>query len=245
MALSNPRYKILPLRGTFASLGAEVENISEGEICYATDQDQYYQKEGGVLVAVGATKAQGLLADSAVQPGDNVSELVNDAGYITSEAVTSVAGKTGDVTLVAADITDLTISTSDDANTVVERNNNANVECNSVTTTKSSQNSVSGELVFRPGTGQAFTYSSNRSNIRAWLLASSGTDAVGSYALLKKTNSGSAGAGSTVNGSNLRYASAAGNSQGTPSGTWKAMGRSLDDGNQTGEKLTTVWLKIA
>ena len=30
-----------------------------------------------------ATAAQGALADSAVQPGDNVSELTNDAGYIT------------------------------------------------------------------------------------------------------------------------------------------------------------------
>ena len=43
--------------------------------------------------------------------GDNVSELVNDAGYVTAASiptapVTSVAGKTGVVTLVKADITD-------------------------------------------------------------------------------------------------------------------------------------------
>jgi hypothetical protein len=31
-----------------------------------------------------ATAAQGTLADSAVQPGDNVSTLTNDAGYLTS-----------------------------------------------------------------------------------------------------------------------------------------------------------------
>ena len=31
-----------------------------------------------------ATAAQGALADSAVQPGDNVSDLTNDAGYLTS-----------------------------------------------------------------------------------------------------------------------------------------------------------------
>ena len=30
-----------------------------------------------------ATSAQGALADTAIQPGDNVSELVNDAGYLT------------------------------------------------------------------------------------------------------------------------------------------------------------------
>jgi len=32
-----------------------------------------------------ATSAQGTLADSATQPGDNVSTLVNDAGYLTAE----------------------------------------------------------------------------------------------------------------------------------------------------------------
>lgn len=35
-----------------------------------------------------ATAAQGLLADSALQPGDNISELVNDSGFITSAALT-------------------------------------------------------------------------------------------------------------------------------------------------------------
>lgn len=84
MALSDPRYKILPLRGAYSALNAEVANITEGEICYAADEDQYYQKEGGVLVPVGATKAQGLLADTAVQPGDDVSALVNDAGYLVA-----------------------------------------------------------------------------------------------------------------------------------------------------------------
>jgi hypothetical protein len=58
-----------------------------------------------------ATAAQGTLAASAVQPADNISTLTNDAGYITlgevpADAVTSVAGKTGIVTLVKADITD-------------------------------------------------------------------------------------------------------------------------------------------
>jgi hypothetical protein len=40
-----------------------------------------------------ATAAQGALADSAVQPSDNVSGLTNDAGYITTYTVTE-----GDVT---------------------------------------------------------------------------------------------------------------------------------------------------
>ena len=56
-----------------------------------------------------ATAAQGTTADSAAQPGDNVSIFTNDIGYITAVGapVQSVAGKTGVVTLVEADITDL------------------------------------------------------------------------------------------------------------------------------------------
>ena len=82
MPLSSPRYIIKPLRGTYAALLANVADIQDGEICYAIDQDQHYQNESGTLVAVAATKAQGTLADSAVQPGDNVSDLTNDAGYL-------------------------------------------------------------------------------------------------------------------------------------------------------------------
>lgn len=77
------RNKLLPARGNYSDLDANVGSLLDGEICYAIDQDQYYQKEGTVLVSVGATKPQGLLADTALQPLDNISELTNDAGYIT------------------------------------------------------------------------------------------------------------------------------------------------------------------
>lgn len=46
------------------------------------------------------------LADSSVQPGDNISDLTNDAGYITSAPVTSVNSATGVVVLDADDIDD-------------------------------------------------------------------------------------------------------------------------------------------
>lgn len=41
-----------------------------------------------------ATAAQGALADSALQPGDNVSELVNDAGYLTQHQTLTDLGIT-------------------------------------------------------------------------------------------------------------------------------------------------------
>lgn len=72
---------MLPARGNYSDLAANVAALLDGEICYAIDQDQYYQKEGSVLVSVGATKAQGLLADSALQdaPSDG-SEYVRKNG---------------------------------------------------------------------------------------------------------------------------------------------------------------------
>ena len=107
MAITVPRYRILPLRGTYDALVAEFDEINDNEICYAIDRDQYYQREGNQLVQVGATKVQGALAESAVQPvdlapvafsgdyndlasrpnvlevGDNISLLTNNVNYIT------------------------------------------------------------------------------------------------------------------------------------------------------------------
>ena len=53
-----------------------------------------------------ATAAQLGLADTSLQPTDNISELTNDAGYITSNAVDSVNAQSGVVVLDADDIDD-------------------------------------------------------------------------------------------------------------------------------------------
>jgi hypothetical protein len=116
MPVPSPRNPILPARGNYADLLANVAALDDGEICYAIDQDTIYMKEGSSLVAVGssggsavtsvagktgavtlvkaditdfsdsdyATGAEGDLATTATQPGDNISTLVNDAGYLTS-----------------------------------------------------------------------------------------------------------------------------------------------------------------
>jgi hypothetical protein len=93
MPTPTSRSKILPARGSKANLDAALAagDLLEGELCYAKDEDALYQVEGGVLVKAGG----------GLQPGDNVSEP-----DIPAVPVTSVAGKTGDVTLVKADITD-------------------------------------------------------------------------------------------------------------------------------------------
>ena len=119
MPVPSPRNPILPARGNYADLLANATSLSDGEICYAIDQDTIYMKEGSSLVPVGgggggavdsvngqtgvvvldasdvgaATTAQGSLAESATQPGDNISTLTNDSGYITSIS----SGELGDL----------------------------------------------------------------------------------------------------------------------------------------------------
>ena len=41
-------------RGTYSNLNSSVSDIQEGEICYATDQDKLYVKEGSALVSTQA-----------------------------------------------------------------------------------------------------------------------------------------------------------------------------------------------
>ena len=41
-------------RGTYSNLNSSVADIQEGEICYATDQDKLYVKEGSSLVSTKA-----------------------------------------------------------------------------------------------------------------------------------------------------------------------------------------------
>lgn len=63
-----------------------------------------------------ATSAQGTLATTSVQPGANISIFVNNSGYLTSAPVTSVAGKTGTVTLVKADVGLSNVDNTSDVN---------------------------------------------------------------------------------------------------------------------------------
>lgn len=91
MTLPSPRNSIRPLRGLLATLQADIAGIGEGEIVYATDENRFYVKESGILTVASATAAQGVLADTATQPGDNISTLTNDSGYITLADVTTTA----------------------------------------------------------------------------------------------------------------------------------------------------------
>lgn len=74
--------------------------------------------------------------------------------------------------------------------------------------------------------------------------AEQSVNAIGTYAFLRVTNGVSYTQGQNVAGANLTYASASGNADGgTPSGTWKCMGRA--DGSSNNEDTrTTLFLRI-
>lgn len=79
-----------------------------------------------------ATKGQGLLADSALQPNDNITELTNNAGYITSSALDGYAtekwvGEQGYLTSVG------------DGKTTIKVNNTA---VGTITANQTSNNSI-------------------------------------------------------------------------------------------------------
>lgn len=79
-----------------------------------------------------ATAAQGAKADTALQSGDDISELNNDAGYITNSALSGyvptsrkINGKalTADITLSASDVSALPSSTTiNDLTTAAQQN---------------------------------------------------------------------------------------------------------------------------
>jgi hypothetical protein len=91
-------------------------NLSEGNNLYYTDT----RADARIALAAPnyATAAQGTLADSATQPGDDISTLNNDSNFITSAGapVQSVAGKTGTVSLVKGDVGLGNVDNTSDAN---------------------------------------------------------------------------------------------------------------------------------
>jgi hypothetical protein len=72
--------------------------------------------------------------------------------------------------------------------------------------------------------------------------AGASVGAVGTYALLTDMVDRSTSTGSTRAGSDLRYTNLSGQTGGTPSGTWRAMGAPFD-GNPSSRG--SVWLRIS
>ena len=98
-------------RGTYTNLNSSIADIQEGEICYATDQDKLYVKEGSSLVNTSFDPNNVALTGVPTAPtassGTNTTQLATTA-FVTSAidpdtaktdvAQTYTAGQRGEVT---------------------------------------------------------------------------------------------------------------------------------------------------
>ena len=98
MPVPSPRSKLLPARGNAADLLANVTALVDGEICYATDENAYYQKVGTSLVKVSGGSGGGSYDDTALaarvttNEGD-ISTLQTTVGGLSNYDDTALAAR--------------------------------------------------------------------------------------------------------------------------------------------------------
>ena len=90
-------------RGTYSNLNSSVSDIQEGEICYATDEDKLYVKEGSSLVDASTTDISGKAdlagptftgvpaAPTAAQ-GTDTTQVATTA-FVNAEIAADITGK--------------------------------------------------------------------------------------------------------------------------------------------------------
>ena len=83
-------------RGTYSNLNGSLSDIQEGEICYATDQDKLYVKEGSSLVSTQADLT-GYAQDSDI--GSTIQAFDADTAK-TDVAQTFSAAQRGTITML-------------------------------------------------------------------------------------------------------------------------------------------------
>lgn len=94
MPTPSNRTPIRVARGTYSNLNSSIADIQEGEICYATDQDKLYVKEGSSLVEVtgaplGSPTFTGTPAAPTASAGTNTTQIATTA-YVQAEVGQSI-----------------------------------------------------------------------------------------------------------------------------------------------------------
>ena len=79
MPVPSPRNPIRPARGEIADLQANVANLYDGELAYATDEDRMYVKENNALVAISGL-SKGDAVTTNIVSAQNGEALVYDSG---------------------------------------------------------------------------------------------------------------------------------------------------------------------
>ena len=92
MPVPSPRNKILPARGNYADLLANLGSLGDGEICYALDQDKLYVREGSTLVDVSGSGGGGAVDSVNGQTGVVVLDA-NDVGAPSDSEFSTLEGR--------------------------------------------------------------------------------------------------------------------------------------------------------
>lgn len=114
------RTPIRVARGTYSNLNSSVSDLQEGEICYATDQDKLYVKEGSSLVS---TQADVSAKANTADIGVTIQGYDADTAK-TDVAQTYTAGQRGEVTTVTSSSGGLNINFPDSNNFYIELSEN-------------------------------------------------------------------------------------------------------------------------
>lgn len=166
-------------RGTYSNLNSSVADLSEGEICYATDQDKLYVKEGGSLVSTQADVAAkadvasptftGTPAAPTAAQGTNTTQVATTA-YVQAEVGTSIqafdadtaktdiaqtytAGQRGELTTVTSSSGVLDIDFDASNNFYIELSENLT----SVTATNPAVGQSGSIFIKQPASGGPYT----------------------------------------------------------------------------------------
>jgi len=179
---------------------------------------------------------------------DNGTEVI---GFIGNDA--------GDLSINAGGTNDVMLLKTGGTTRIAINPNNVRFYGNSTSTSysfaKAGQTAILGHVSFQnltasktfsfPNATGTIALTSNIPNVLD-TTAGASVGAKGTYAFCTLVNTNQdKDAGFTTSGSNLRYSNANGNDAGTPSGSWRLMGRLAGESGSSGAKETSLWLRYA
>lgn len=121
MALTSGRIKVKILRGTYSAIFSSLANLSDGELCYATDRNRLYMVEGTTLTDLDYTvdsevieKIQDVMSTTLVE-GTGIGISYNDN---TGQITVSYTGTSTGITALAQ-ATDVNVASKVDKSVLV------------------------------------------------------------------------------------------------------------------------------
>jgi hypothetical protein len=149
MPTPSSRTPVRVARGTYSNLNSSISDIQEGEICYATDQDKLYVKEGSSLVSTQAD-VSGKANTSDI--GTTIQVFDADTAK-TDVAQTYTAGQRGELTTVTSSSGVLDIDFDASNNFYIELSENLT----SVTATNPAVGQSGSIFIKQPASGGPYT----------------------------------------------------------------------------------------